>query len=183
MREITIDGLARRLEQFLTAASRRNALKYAAAEVSRQAQSGAVSKGGRSFWRSVADSVSFQPDGPDGYVVGASHVAAAQKQFGGEISAPGKGAGSLHARMLTIPVGIARDRRWNAGRAAQAGFRLFRVKNLLMGTDGGNAIPLFVLKKSVTQAPDPWFPQGTALERAVDRGIRLYLERMRRLNA
>ena len=162
-------------------------LDVAAMEVERAARANAMKKGGRSFWvRQIADSLHTETVG-EARVVGSTHVAAAHKQFGGTVSAPGKGEGSLHRAALTIPVGIARENRWDTDKAQAAGWRLFRVK----GKDGrgllfGERVSgskrkrrrqelLFVLRKSVEQKPDKWFPEGAQLEAAVSRGIDLYL--------
>jgi len=61
----------------------------------------AIAKGGRKFWRAVARSINLERKG-DEVTVGAHHVAAAQKQYGGSIKAKGKAAGGANA--LTIPI-------------------------------------------------------------------------------
>ena len=83
--------------------------------VGRAAQAGARAQGGKSFWGKVANSVNAQnPDQTaNGWLVGATHVAGAHKQFGGVIAAPGQGEGSQHREFLTIPVGKAREKRWS----------------------------------------------------------------------
>ena len=156
--------------------------------VEQDAKGNALMKPGRSFWRDMAKSVSKTSEPGDGTVtVGSDHEAAAQKQFGGVISAPGKGPGALGARMLTIPVGEARENRWNTRDAAEK-FNLFlarsggrcilfgRLRDRLWKGGGGQdePRPLFVLKKRVSQQPDKWFPEGAQLERAVAKGIEDY---------
>lgn len=152
-------------------------------EVANEARNNAYTRPGRSFWRNMGDSVSMQKSGK-GIIVGAAHEAAAQKQFGGPISAPGKGPGAVGAKALTIPLGEARENRWNT-RDAKEKFNLFLVKSngksILFGSlksrskkSKDEAKPLFLLKKRVMQQADPWFPQGGQLERAISRGIEDY---------
>lgn len=172
-----------RLAESLTSAK---ALSKVGASVSETAKQSARAKGGRRFWAEVARSVSYQKmAGADAVQVGATHVAAAQKQFGGVISAPGRGEGATGAKWLTIPVGVARERRLSARKASET-YSLFLVKSkagkrLLFGTKKAkkrNKISelLFVLKKSVTQKADPWFPEGATLQSAISRGIENYLK-------
>ena len=163
-------------------------LDVAAMEVERKARANALAKGGRHFWVSeIANSLHTETIGK-ARVVGSTHVAAAHKQLGGPISAPGKGDGALGRRALTIPVGIARENRWDTDKAQAAGYELFKVKTkegrgLLFGrkTRGKSNRScqkdelLFVLRKSVMQAPDKWFPEGAELEQCVRQGIDLYL--------
>ena len=138
------------------------------------------SRGGQ-FWPSIANSVSFQNPGGDRLRVGATHYAAAQKQFGGVIRAPGSGPGSRHAKALTIPLGEARRNAWDAADAEDAGYRLFREGDTLFGRRGktkrAKAVPLFLLRRQVRQKAEPWFPAGAALKAAVAEGIRLYESR------
>lgn len=169
-----------RLAESLTSAK---ALSKIGASVSETAKQSARAKGGRRFWADVAKSVSYQMAGADAVQVGATHVAAAQKQFGGVISAPGRGEGATGAKWLTIPVGVARERRLSARKASET-YSLFLVKSkagkrLLFGTKKAakrNKVSelLFVLKKSVTQKADPWFPEGATLQSAISRGIESY---------
>ena len=163
-------------------------LDVAAMEVERKARANALAKGGRHFWVSeIANSLHTETIGK-ARVVGSTHVAAAHKQLGGPISAPGKGEGALGRRALTIPVGIARENRWDTDKAQAAGYELFKIKTkegrgLLFGrrTRGKSNRSrrkdelLFVLRKSVMQAPDKWFPEGAELEQCVRQGIDLYL--------
>ena len=159
-------------------------LEIVGEEVARRARRNARGKGGRRFWvQDIMDSIHSEAY-QGGQIVGSTHVAAAHKQFGGEISAPGKGEGALHRQYLTIPTGAARQNRWDTDKAKAAGYKLFRVKRksdgaqFLFGTRGkakGPAELLFILKKSVFQKADPWFPMGAELEAAVKKGIDLYL--------
>lgn len=149
-------------------------------EVANEARNNAYTRPGRSFWRKMGNSVVLEKRGPN-VIVGATHEAAAQKQFGGPIEAPGQGPDALKAKALTIPLGEARDNRWNT-RDAKEKFNLFLVKSngksILFGSlksrskkTKSEAKPLFLLKKRVLQQADPWFPEGGQLERAIARGI------------
>jgi hypothetical protein len=163
-------------------------MDVAAMEVERKAKANALSKGGRHFWVSeIVNSIHTETMGRN-RVVGSTHVAAAHKQYGGPISAPGKGEGALGRQVLTIPVGKAKTNRWDTDKAQAAGYDLFKIKGkagrgLLFGrrTRGKSNRSrnkdelLFVLRKSVMQAPDKWFPQGAELEDAVRNGIDLYM--------
>ena len=160
-------------------------LEIVAETVAQAARRKAVAKGGRRFWvRDIRDSVHAEQEG-NGWTVGSTHAAAAHKQYGGAITAPGRGPAALQRRFLTIPVGDARKERWNTIDAQAAGWRIFRIGKV-SGNSGGYLIGakgkgktrrtqlLFVLKKTVTQAADPWFPEGTELEAAVEKGIRIW---------
>jgi len=152
------------------------------------AQKNARAQGGQSFWASVANSVNAQnPDRtPQGALVGATHAAGAHKQHGGVIAAPGKGEGSRQREFLTIPVGKARQMRWNVDDArTKGGYTLFRVKAksgkvLLFGYRAElkrrKVELLFILRKSVWQRAYPWWPEGSALTKAVKAGIRAHQE-------
>lgn len=161
--------------QYLTldiALSARNAALRAAQQVANLARSNAYAHGGRSFWYEIGDSVQVQQtDG--GAVVGATHAAAGFKHTGGTISAPGRGAGSLRRRALTIPVGPARANRWDTDAAQQAGYVLARAGDVLVGRKGkrGRPVPLFILRKSVTQRADPWWPENNEVAAIVRKAM------------
>lgn len=157
-------------------------LKHVGNQVKEAARESAYGQGGRSFWRSMGDSVRTQQDG-DSVIVGAVHEAAAQKQFGGQISAPGKGPKATGAKSLTIPVGQARENRWTVSQAERV-YEIFKVKGkdgrgFLFGTRRNlkkkKATLLFVLRKRVMQRAYPWFPQGQELQASIKRGIDSYI--------
>ncbi len=137
-----------------------------------KAQRNAIAKGGRRLWRDLARSVNVRSVGPGGVEVFSDHVAAAQKQFGGVISAPGKGPGSHGARALTIPIKGSRAEGKLVGEFTAAGEKLF----VLGKTDGnrggilcatapdGTAEMLFILlKRTRPQTPQPWFPDDKTI--------------------
>ena len=96
-------------------------LDVAAMEVERKARANALAKGGRHFWvQEIVNSLHTEAVGGS-RVVGSTHVAAAHKQYGGPISAPGRGEGALGRQALTIPVGKARENRWDTDKAQAAG--------------------------------------------------------------
>ncbi len=167
------------------------AVGRAAREVANEARNNAFKRPGRSFWRSVGLSIETVDGGGarGGHVVGVKHVAAAQKQFGGVIEAPGKGPGATGAKALTIPIGKAREERWNVDKAS-GHYRLFLVKGkagrgFLFGTPRHGSAkhkrektqPLFLLRKRVSQRAEPWFPEGAQLEAAISRGLSDYWQR------
>jgi hypothetical protein len=122
-------------------------------KVARKAGSNARShsKGG-SFWPSIADQVKITEVSDSRAVVACLHFAAAQKEYGGTIRARKAGA-------LTIPISAeARGKR--ASEFVRGGRRLFvpKGKDVLGYSDGKNFRALFVLRKSVTQDPEPWWP-------------------------
>lgn len=69
-----------------------------------KAQRNAMSKGGRRLWREIARSVAVDEVSASGVRVRSTHPAAAQKQYGGAISAPGKGPWAKGAASLAIPL-------------------------------------------------------------------------------
>ena len=159
----------------------RNILLRVGHLASNMAKRNAYAKGGRSFWRDIGDSIHVVQPSPGEVIVGAAHVAAGIKHFGGRVSAPGKGAGSLHRKALTIPIGLARANRWDTDEAQQAGYELFSDT-----TDNGVRIlfgrstrhrrlhqrePLFVLRKSAQVPADPFWPEDTDIERMIRQAI------------
>lgn len=129
------------------------------------ARTGARKHPGR-MWRDMARSVTVRNAGPAGVIVRTDHVAAAQKQFGGRIQAKDAGA-------LTIPIADeAKGKR--ASEFETGGRKLFvlpSTKPETIGVLGYNVqrkgpdqfIPLFVLRRSVTQKAEPWWPENDAL--------------------
>lgn len=117
-------------------------------------------KGGSRFWAQLARTIHAVPRGTSAARVQVDHVAAAQKQFGGPITAkPGKA--------LTIPLNDAAKRR----RARE--FRdLFILPgtNLLMRHVGprgnGELVAMYLLvKRTRPQRPDPFMPNDTQIAR------------------
>ncbi len=173
-------GDLERMLPLLTPRARTYVLKKVGFIVAEQAKANARAKHasaarpstkGGGFWARIAGSVSYQMQGTDGVVIGASHVAAAQKQFGGTISAPGKGAGSKRARYLTIPISD-RSRGYSVGEL-QTRYTIFRQGNILFAVLGKGSIdPVYVLVKSVFQRPDKWFPTSPQVFSAIDNAIK-----------
>lgn len=141
--------------------------------IAKQARANAVAMGGRKFWHRVADSTRLSEATPERAVVSSSHVAAAQKQFGGDISAPGKGPNSRNARRLAIPVdeqarSQGRDPAYYARSHQLEVVVSKRAKGkdqALLGYTAGQGKnrkfrPLFVLVKRVSQRAYPWFPMA-----------------------
>lgn len=127
------------------------------------AMKNAMAKGGRRLWRAIARSVEVREQTLDGVSVSATHPAAAQKQFGGVIEAPGKGPWAKGAGALTIPIPGTRAE----GRMAGEFGELVLIQRsggkapLLVKPAKGRADfePLFVLvKRTRRQSADPWWP-------------------------
>lgn len=138
---------------------------------SRLARQRAMAKGGRSFWQEIADSIQVHEEGQT-VSIGATHVAARIKHFGGRVSAPGRGAGSLHRKALAIPIGLARANRWDTDAAQQAGYELFRPKgsNILFGRSRRHKRAhqneaLFVIRKAAQIPADPYWLTEADLQR------------------
>ncbi len=106
------------------------------------------SKGGR-FWPSIARQTRVASADDSGAVIRCYHFAGAQKEFGGIISAKGAGA-------LTIPISPAAK-----GKRAGEFQETFVAKGVIFRKKGKKGVePLFVLKKSVSQRPEPWWPKA-----------------------
>ena len=142
--------------------------------VAQKAAANARSKGGRSFWDELARavSVSWGPDEAIVYIKGDDRARqGAHKQYGGEIR-------PKQAKALAIPI----DDMVKGKRPAEMAVNnLFIAPKSASGdtagvlgySTGGKFRPLFVLRKKVTQQPDPWWPTekevealGTATARA-----------------
>lgn len=121
-----------------------------------QGQRTARGKGGRSFWRGVADSIAVEGVTDNQAIVAVNHVAGAQKQYGGRITAKKK--------WLTIP--MAEESRGK--RVSEFSMLdLFTIKgdnNILLGYDKGDIFqPLYLLRKSVDQDAEPYLPDNKEL--------------------
>lgn len=113
------------------------------------------SKRGGGFWAKIAQSVSFEAT-EDQVTIGAAHEAAMQKEKGGKISAPGKGPGAKGARFLTIPIND-KARGYSVGELAGK-YEFFRVRDMICAMVDGHVEPFYLLRKSVFQKAQPWFP-------------------------
>jgi len=209
---IRADGTVGELLPMLTPPARRRVLGAIGFRVAKDAKANARAKGGKSFWASIARSVSYQVD-PDAVTIGASHVAGGFKETGGTIRAPGKGPFAKGAKWLTIPIsniskgksvgelrskykifrlgkkGPAEDgdilatvvkhsgggAKWRK-QARKAGFLVPSGQSKTGRQQYGVLIPLFVLKKQVTQRADPWFPKAPAVFRAIDAALDSFTE-------
>lgn len=168
---------------------RRWLLQWGAA-TRREAQANALAKGGRRFWRAIARSVNVVSVANGNVQVQATHVAAAQKEFGGKISAPGKGEGSKNAGALSVPIkGSRAEGRYPSefsdlqmikrkGKPPLLVRHLGRAENGDKKSGGWRMEILFVLLKSVTTKKSPWWPKD---ERVHDLGLRLAQNMMARV--
>jgi hypothetical protein len=178
------------VNQVSGAASKKRLLKEIGVQVGEVVTRSALEKKpGSQFWRDISNSVNKRVEG-DSVEVGASHVAAAFKEHGGTITAPGKGPGSRHAKFLSIPVSpvskgknISDFKRDNI--YITKGGLVFRQRKAKGGKrkDGFKGMVfselLFVLKKSVTQKADPWWPSAARINAAIERAGSLWLGRGR----
>ena len=143
------------------------------ATIRKRAMENARAKGGRRMWRDIARSVNIKAVDANSVDVSASHVAAAQKQFGGKIRARGKAAGG--SDFLTIPVAPEAEGQY-AGKFALPTARhpdgtgshalfVFPNSNLLGYMDEGSFHALFALvRETKRQRPDPWWPESDYIE-------------------
>lgn len=121
----------------------------------------AIDKGGKRFWRELARSINLV-QGSINVNVEASHVAAAQKQYGGKIRAKGQAAGG--SDFLTIPIADEAEGQ-SAAKFALAGDDLVvitsKAGNAILGRsdDDEEFTPLFVLvRETKEQRPDKFMP-------------------------
>lgn len=128
--------------------------------------------GGKSFWKAIKRSITSKVDTSTNSVeIGATDWRATHVQFGGPISAPGKGQGSLGRKSLTIPIS---DKSYGKTVSSFAGQTLIKIKNILFlatAKKGGQESviePLFVLvKKTRPQKPRPFMPWGAEADTLV----------------
>ena len=136
-----------------------------------QAHRAARAKGGRSFWGDVASAALLARVDAQSALVAVDHVAAAQKQYGGTIRAK-------NAKALTIPITEEASGK-RAAEFAMGGRELFTIVskagNTILGyANGDDFVPLYVLKRSVTQKADPFFPSDDEIGAiGVSEGLRL----------
>jgi len=135
-------------------------VKLWAFAVSREAQSNCRAKPGRQFWRQLANSIKLMQVGPTSFLIRSSHVGANIKQFGGVIK-------PKRAKFLTIPLdkSVTKGQRaWEFANGGKNKKDLFVIRSggkLLLGYSKGKRqgfVPVFLLARSSTQKPDPWFP-------------------------
>ncbi|MDD5698489.1 MAG: hypothetical protein PHH77_07715 [Victivallaceae bacterium] len=110
---------------------------------------------GGDFWKGIADSTQVSAVDDRGAIVENRHFAGAHKHFGGTIRAK-------NVKALTIPINDeAKGKR--ASEFESGGRKLFVAPgtSVLGYSDGEKFCGLFVLRKSITQAPDPWWPSET----------------------
>jgi hypothetical protein len=122
--------------------------------VAKEARDNARAKGGKSFWRQIAAATRVAQVDDQTVSVANWHIAGAQKQYGGTITAK-------NAKALTIPI-TDEAKRKRASEFTAGGRVLFVPKgtSVLGYADDTGFHALFVLRKSVTQKPEPWFPDA-----------------------
>lgn len=140
-------------------------LKNWAQTIAMEARNNARAKGGRRWWKELARSLQVRQVTDDSIEVGTDYRGAALKQFGGRIT-PDK------AKALTIPISDEAKGK-TAYDFERTGKDLF-VVSVKTGDPGTLGVlgydkstrkkgvyafqPLFVLRTSAYQEPDPWFP-------------------------
>ncbi|MDD5484068.1 MAG: hypothetical protein PHP98_10560 [Kiritimatiellae bacterium] len=147
----------------------------------RSLKDSAIAKGGRHFWRDLADSVTGESDA-DSAIVGATHPAAAIRQYGGTISAPGKGPLSTGAKYLAIPI---------SDKARGKSPREFQDLFFVMAKGGGkylfsainNGEIFYILKKSVEHPADPWLPSDNKIAEELRAAAHAWLDSRSRTSA
>jgi len=143
----------------------------------KQARTNARGKGGRRFWRDLARTINVAAASATSVSVHTTHVAAAQKEYGGVIEAKG--------RALTIPItDEAKGKR--ASEFEQGGRHLFVIPSDAAGSLGilgysdpsGKYHPLFALRKRTRpQKPNPfWPPNWQVANFMVEEGSRFVLK-------
>lgn len=143
-----------------------NFLRVAGALIANDARGNLMAKGWKRLGHQIRETVNFQILGANQLEVGATHVAAGMRHFGGTISAPGKSPLALKRQWLTIPLRGSPAQGLSVGKMKMAGWRIFRPKGrkVLMGYRGkGDAVPLFALAKSVKHPASPWFPTSAQI--------------------
>lgn len=121
-----------------------------------EARATARGKGGRRWWRDLARSVQVRRVKDGEAEVSSSMPGAVLRQYGGVIR-------PVRAKALTIPIDPEAEGK-RAMELERPGRELFRLPGTrLLGYSHGEGKnrsfkALYVLAKSATQAPDPWFP-------------------------
>jgi hypothetical protein len=134
-------------------------------EIKDAAEAKARSYGGRNFWRDkIIRKIKYDANS-DGVTVGVASDLASHVQFGGTISAPGKGPGSKFRKYLTIPISDAAYGK-SVGDFPKENILFLKGIVWLVELRGKGKKeesvmePLFVLKKSVKQKARPFMPWG-----------------------
>ncbi len=157
-----VSGLKRTAPLFKTwgLRSRDLARKHAAAH----------SKGGK-FWKSIARATVLSRVDASGATVECQHFAGWHKEHGGTISA-------VKAKALTIPIAPQAEGK-TAAEFSLGGKRLFVPKgsSLLGYSDGTRFVPLFLLRRRVSQKAEPWWPSASEITAIGEQEALWWLER------
>ena len=141
--------------------------------VAKAARTNARAKGGRRFWAEIAAATRLRSVSARSVEVFSDHFAARHKHYGGVITA-------RRAKYLTIPVDPLS--RGHTAAELSVGRDLFVVggdgRALLGFDDGGKFRPLFVLKRSVFQHPDPWWPDDRTVDELGRREAAYWLDQL-----
>lgn len=151
--------------------------------VTKAAKASARAKGGKSFWRGVADKTRLAKSDDTGAIVECDHPAGAFKETGGVIR-------PRYKKALTIPISDeARGKTFDD--FVDGGRELFTINSKKTDTigitgyvdDNDNFHALFALRTKVTQKPDPWFPSDETIGKLGLKEADLWLDRQLRSNA
>ncbi len=138
----------------------------------------ALAKKKSGFWLEVAKTVTGESDA-NSAIAGATHPAAAIRQFGGTISAPGQDSLATGAKYLSIPV---------SDRAKGKSPKQFPDLFFVMASGGGKYLfdaahegeLMYVLKKSVTHPADPWVPSESQIGKDLRKATKAWLDSRKR---
>jgi hypothetical protein len=150
-----------------------------------EAQEKAIAYGGRNFWRNeIADSISYETN-DSGVEIGSADWRSPHVQFGGAISAPGKGEGTKNRRFLTIPASKEAygksvsdfDNRETFLTSKNKFFESGVIWLKGTGKNGQGKKPLFwLVKKTKPQRKRPFMPWGKEVEQLVGDAIEAWTD-------
>jgi len=150
--------------------------------VARMGRNNALAKGGRRFWRSVADRVRLKSATDSEAVVSCDHAPGVFKETGGVhgdfIIRP------KNKRALTIPISDEAKGK-TVAEFELGGHELFPIKakgpetkGILAYLDaGGNLHPLFALRTKAQQKPDQWWSDDASVSAAGLKEAQFWLDR------
>lgn len=123
--------------------------------VANEAKNNARAKGGRSFWKKIADSTRLHSVSKRAGTVQCFDYIGEHKEYGGPIRAK-------NGKYLTIPIN-AMSKGYTVGEMENRGVDVFRLpgtKVLVTAHPGGDFTALYALvEETKPQRPDPWWPK------------------------
>lgn len=177
--KVTVDPssaetLRKAFEKALSAGRTKQLFTLIGDDLAEKAKDNCDSRGRGGFWQKIRDSISATPtDG--GVEVGSTYWVAPHVQFGGPISAPGKGEGSEGRNALTIPISPK-----SKGKRVSDFDRkkIVKIDNVLFLKVGKKKMePLFVLcKRTKPQAPRPFMPWESEVDEIAGKAAALWMK-------